>query len=105
MMHMMRLQLALSALKLKTWPFPGRIALRERAPAGSFAEDSANIDMHVLEEWAYLGTARSEEELAALGTREAGAAFDPDVYRILVRYFSGNPKLDWHDLGDPTPYA
>ena len=30
-LHDMRLQLALSSLKLKSWPFPGRIALRERA--------------------------------------------------------------------------
>ena len=29
-LHDTRLQLALSSLKLKAWPFPGRVALRER---------------------------------------------------------------------------
>jgi DNA polymerase III subunit epsilon len=87
MLHNMRLQLALSALKLKPWPFPGRIALRE-----------GHSEYHVLDHWAYLGTARSEEELAELAGKEAHATFDVDVYRILVRHFARNAKLDWHDL-------
>jgi DNA polymerase-3 subunit epsilon len=92
-LHNTRLQLALSSLKLKTWPFPGRIALREH-PRRS--------DLHVLDRWAYLGTARNEEELAALSSKEACPAFDVDVYRILMRYFANHPKLDWHDLRDRT---
>ena len=96
--HSMRLQLALSSLKLKSWPFPGRVALRERNPRGGMAEWMQGIDLHVVDHWAYLGTARTEEELADLGVRKAGAAFDVDVYRILVRYFAKHPKLDWLDL-------
>jgi DNA polymerase-3 subunit epsilon len=97
-LHSMRLQLALSSLKLKAWPFPGRIALREREPRGGMAECMQRTDLHVVDHWAYLGTARTEEELAELGTRRSSAAFDVDVYRILVRYFAKNPKLDWLDL-------
>jgi DNA polymerase-3 subunit epsilon len=98
MLHNMRLQLALSSLKLKAWPFPGRVALRERDPRdGGFGGDRG-ADFHVVEHWAYLGTARSEEELAALRTKDGGGAFDADVYRILVRYFSSHPKLDWLDM-------
>jgi len=33
-----------------------------------------------------------------LSTRHAYAAFDVDVYKILLRYFSNHPNLDWHDL-------
>ena len=88
-LHNMRLQLALSPLKLKAWPFPGRIALRERGP---------RLDLHVLDQWTYLGTARTEEELAALGTKDPRAAFDIDVYRVLVRYFAKNPRVDWLDI-------
>jgi hypothetical protein len=54
--------------------------------------------VHVVDHWAYLGTARTDEELAELGARNSSAAFDLDVYRILVRYFAKNPKLDWLDL-------
>jgi DNA polymerase-3 subunit epsilon len=82
--------MALSSLKLKPWPFPGRAALRERDSTGG-------ADLHVLDHWTYLGTARGDDELAALAQKAAGV-FDAHVYRILVRYFSNHPKLDWHDL-------
>jgi DNA polymerase-3 subunit epsilon len=97
-LHNMRLQLALSSLKLKSWPFPGRVALRERDPRGGIPERMQGSDLHVVDHWTYLGTARTEEELADLGARESSAGFDVDVYRILVRYFAKNPKLDWLDL-------
>jgi DNA polymerase-3 subunit epsilon len=97
-LHNMRVQLALSALKIKSWPFPGRIALRERAVGGFSSDGIRGGEFHVLEHWMYLGSARTEEELAALSTRHAYAAFDVDVYKILLRYFSNHPNLDWHDL-------
>jgi DNA polymerase-3 subunit epsilon len=87
MLHAMRLQLALSSLKLKPWPFPGRIALQE-GPA----------ECHVLDPWSYLGTARSEEQLAELAGMPARPAFDADIYRILVRYLARHPRPKWHDL-------
>jgi len=99
----MRVRMALSSLKIKRWPFAGRIALRER---------SRDIEeFHVLEHWAYVGSARCEEELATLNARDhlergpatrAAAAFDADVYKILVRYFSTHSKIDWHELRDPA---
>jgi DNA polymerase III subunit epsilon len=98
-LHNTRLQLALSSLKLKAWPFPGRIALREGDSKGAPAF-ARSADIHVVEHWTYLGTARSEEELATLGVKEAAVAFDADVYRILLRYFSNHPKLDWHRLAE-----
>ena len=94
-LHNLRLQLALSSLKLKAWPFPGRVALRERNPRRGMAEDMRGTDLHVVDHWAYIGTARTDEELAALAAQESSAAFDVDVYRILVRYMAKNPKLDW----------
>jgi DNA polymerase III subunit epsilon len=97
-LHNMRVQLALSALKIKSWPFPGRIALRERAVGGFSSDGTLEGEFHVLDHWMYLGSARTEEELAALSTRRAYAAFDVDVYKILLRYFSNHPNLDWHDL-------
>ena len=92
MLHHMRVQLALSALKLKAWPFPGRIALREGG------------DLHVIEEWSYLGTAKSEDDLETLSKSRVGGAFDPDVYRILVRYLSNHPNIEWRDLRNETAW-
>jgi DNA polymerase-3 subunit epsilon len=84
--------MALSALKLKPWPFPGRVAIAE-----------GRADFHVLDHWVYLGTARSEDELDELRAKTADAAFDADVYRILVRYLAKNPRIDWHDLRVSAP--
>ena len=100
MLHDLRLRLALSSLKLKPWPFPGRIALRERDLRRREFQDAGGADLHVIDHWTYLGTARSEDELTALRAKPASAGFDMDVYKILVRYFSSHPKLDWIDLRD-----
>ncbi len=100
MLHDLRLRLALSSLKLKPWPFPGRIALRERDPRRREFQGAGGADLHVIDHWTYLGTARSEDELTALRAKPASAGFDMDVYKILVRYFSNHPKLDWIDLRD-----
>ncbi|MGO9935833.1 MAG: exonuclease domain-containing protein [Steroidobacteraceae bacterium] len=105
-LHRMRVQLALSALKIKSWPFPGRIGLREGnwrsdrhgGLSSDAYGDARGGEIHVLDHWTYLGTARTDEELAELRARDAGAAFDMDVYKILTRYFSKHPKLDWHEL-------
>jgi DNA polymerase-3 subunit epsilon len=97
-LHAMRLQLALSALKIKSWPFPGRIALRERATGAFLPDGTRGGELHVLDRWMYLGSARCEEELAALSSRDLCPAFNADVYKILQRYFSNHPNLDWHDL-------
>jgi DNA polymerase-3 subunit epsilon len=86
-LHDIRLKMALSALKLKPWPFPGRVALKE-----------GQGEYHVLENWAYLGTARSDEELADLTSVRTAGAFDPDVYRILLRHMAKTPRLEWRDL-------
>jgi DNA polymerase III subunit epsilon len=97
-LHAMRLKLALSALKIKSWPFPGRIALRERATGAFMPDGTRGGEFHVLDRWMYLGSARSEEDLAALSAQRGYPAFDVDVYKILQRYFSNHPNLEWHDL-------
>ena len=56
------------------------------------------VEWHVLDPWAYLGTACSDEELASLAADAARRPFDADVYRILARHFAHAPKLDWLDL-------
>jgi DNA polymerase-3 subunit epsilon len=91
-LHDIRLKMALAALKLKPWPFPGRVAIAE-----------GRAEFHVLDHWVYLGTARSEDELEELRIKTAHAVFDADVYRILVRYLAKNPTVTWHDLRVSSP--
>jgi DNA polymerase-3 subunit epsilon len=73
--HDLRLMEALCELKLQTWPFKGRIGVRETSADGA--------DLHVLDHWCYLGTVRSEQDLDTLPARPA---FDLDTYKILKRF-------------------
>jgi DNA polymerase-3 subunit epsilon len=89
-LHALRLKLALASLRLKDWPFAGRIALREQ-------DGNGGADLHVCDAWSYIGTARSAAELEDLRAAPT-PHFDVDVYRILARYLAQAGKLDWHDL-------
>jgi len=99
-LHAVRVRMALAPLKLKTWPFPGRVALIERGAMGA-------ADLHVLDRWRYLGTARCDEELSALAASPIVPAFDVEVYRILARHLARHPALEWQDLevGSARGYA
>jgi DNA polymerase-3 subunit epsilon len=71
--HAVRLTESLATLRLRAWPFAGPAVLREAD------------EMHVVDRWAWLGTARSEAELHELLDQRTGR-FDRDTYRILVKH-------------------
>jgi DNA polymerase-3 subunit epsilon len=77
--HQERLENALAGLKVKTWPYKGAVGLVETGADG-------RQDVHVVNNWCCLGTARSEQEIRQL-LQEAPArpAFDLDTYKILLR--------------------
>lgn len=78
--HALRMQIAMRSLKLKAWPFRGRIGIREHDPVGR------RTDIHVVDKWCYLGTLHSQMELFdALETR-FNVAFDLDTYKILTKW-------------------
>jgi DNA polymerase-3 subunit epsilon len=78
-LHQARLEAALASLKVKTWPYAGPIGLVESGVG-------ERQDIHLVHNWCYLGTARSEDELwAMLDAMPARPAFDLDTYKILVR--------------------
>jgi DNA polymerase-3 subunit epsilon len=81
--HLLRTAEALARLRLQRWPYPARIGVREADPRRAVAE------IHVLDQWRYLGTARTQEELDALVLQRKLPPFDLDVYRVLVRHLAG----------------
>ena len=75
-----RLVAALARLPSLAWPWAGPIGLVERT-----SEDEAG-EVHVAYRWCYLGSARSDAELAELLENDPGRrAFDYAHYRILAR--------------------
>jgi DNA polymerase-3 subunit epsilon len=78
--HNLRLATALASFRVADWPWHGRVAIRERnAESGLEAA-------HVFDRWWHVGSARDEDELAALADARVEIGFDPDVYGILQSF-------------------
>ena len=76
-LHSARVMAALAKLKLEAWPYPGPIGLVER-------DDFLDVeDVHVVTDWRYLGTAKSEAGIHALLEQAGQAPFDIDTYKLL----------------------
>ena len=78
--HALRLAAAFTSLRLRTWPFPGAIGLRE------VSADGSRCDLHVLDRWCHLGTVRDEADLRSLQDDPQQPLFDLDTYHILSRH-------------------
>lgn len=78
-LHATRVRLALAPEHVPQWPFAGAIGVRERALGGQ-------RELHVFDDWRYVGTAHDDGELSHLLARAHQAEFDVDLYRILRRY-------------------
>jgi len=80
--HHARLGIALAGLKTRDWPW--------RGPVGIVEEDRSRdlTEIHVVDQWCWLGTARSEDELAAL-LQDGAPRFDPDHYKLLTKHLLG----------------
>lgn len=78
-LHNLQLKTVLDLFKVKVWPYPGPIAIKE----GS--------EMIVIDKWCYLGSAINEAELYEIA--ESGELeFDLDIYKIVKKALSGPYK-------------
>lgn len=83
--HAMRLTQALAGLRLRPWPYAGRIGVRERN------RDTRRTELHVIDRWRYLGTVRTEAELRELADEPVRGNFDLDTYKMLARFLRAPP--------------
>ncbi|HAN56297.1 MAG TPA: DNA polymerase III subunit epsilon, partial [Betaproteobacteria bacterium] len=75
--HYLRLKLALAAQRLKDWPYPGKIAVREHDPA------SQRMQLHVFEHWCYVASVDNEADLHDVLAQRGTPVFDLDIYKLL----------------------
>ncbi|PTQ84848.1 exonuclease domain-containing protein [Nitrosomonas ureae] len=75
--HWLRLLTALSQYRLLTWPYAGRIGIREHNP------EYAITEIHIFDQWCHLGTVKDYQELDELS---AWPRFDRDTYRYLLKF-------------------
>jgi DNA polymerase-3 subunit epsilon len=92
-LHDARLRLALAPLRVRRWPFPGPVGIREPAP------DGQGTVLHVVDRWQHIGTARDDPEVAELLRTATGREFDPDAYRIVARCLERAAPRDLVMLG------
>ena len=83
--HLARLRAALAPDAIPAWPWAGPALVREAS------EDGARIDVHVVRDWHWIGTARDDAELASLIESPIRPAFDLDVCRLLLRRYAKSP--------------
>jgi DNA polymerase-3 subunit epsilon len=79
----MRLRMALSGLKHTVWPFKGRIGVRETNRV------SGKSQIHVIDNWCYMGSYDNEEDLREGLERGDDLRFDVDHYRIIAAFLRG----------------
>ncbi|RXZ45548.1 3'-5' exonuclease family protein [Crenobacter cavernae] len=90
--HNARLMMALSRLRVQSWPFPGPVAVVETdAVSGDIAE-------HVFDRWCYLGTRRDTS-----GPLEGQPSFDLDTYKLLGGLLKKTPDHTELRLLDTEP--
>lgn len=82
--HNLRLQLALAALRIASWPFAGAIAVTER-------DSNGVATAHLFDHWSYLGSTDDDEAARRL-VRVEKRHFDPDIYRVLRNYLTRAPR-------------
>jgi DNA polymerase-3 subunit epsilon len=76
---------ALRPLRVPAWPYQGPVGIRERS------------DVHIVDQWQYLGTAHCEAELHTI-LECVPKQFDPRTYRVLRRTLSQLPPRKIVDL-------
>lgn len=87
--ELIRLMGALWPLRVPAWPHRGPVGIRERS------------EIHIVDRWQFLGTARCESDVhAVLETRPA--AFDPRLHRLLTRAL---PRLPPNRIIDLAEYS
>lgn len=94
-LHYLRLQQALTAHKLKTWPYAGKIGIREQNA------ENDKIQLHIFEHWTYLGAIESESDLSEKLQEKTEFRFDLDTYKLLLKAFN-HPKTQIVELTAKT---
>ena len=76
-----RLRLALENIRFATWPFYGRIALKEKNLV------TGDLQYHVVDQWRYIGSAKSRMDAIKIkNPYSVEDPFDIDCYKIIKRY-------------------
>jgi DNA polymerase III subunit epsilon len=89
--HHLRLKMALIPHKLKAWPYEGKVGIPELNP------ETNKTEMHVFDQWCYLDTVDSENDLSESISTRYDLSFDLDLYRMIMKALNnGNKVVEFH---------
>src|SRR5450830_378911 len=77
--HYLRLLQALTAHRIKVWPYKGKIGIREHN------QINGKTELHVFEHWCHLATIKEDADLLDLLETRSHLAFDLDSYKLLLK--------------------
>ena len=86
-LHYLRLKQALIPHRLKTWPYPGRIGIREHD------EESDRTQLHVFDNWCHVATVEDERVLEDVLEARSSLSFDLDTYKLLLKHLKKNGAI------------
>jgi len=86
-LHHLRLRQALIGHKIKTWPYEGRIGIKE------LNTDTNNTEVHIFEHWCHLETVNNEIDLADVASTKYDKKFDLDFYRLIQKSVMNNQQI------------
>jgi DNA polymerase-3 subunit epsilon len=78
-LHYLRLLQALTAHRIKVWPYKGKIGIREHN------QINGKTELHVFEHWCHLATVEEDANLEAVLKTSSHLAFDLDNYKLLLK--------------------
>lgn len=81
--HNLRFMQALQDLALKVWPYPGPVGVVEECA------ENGRREIQVVDNWCWLGTATTDEELQEILAAPRQPVFDRDTYSLLVTALFG----------------
>lgn len=82
--HHLRLLQALSAQRLKEWPYQGKIGIREVCTL------TGKTDIHVFDQWCHIATVNNESDFIEARNSHFNFAFDHDTYKLLSKAIYSN---------------
>jgi DNA polymerase III subunit epsilon len=81
-LHHARVAAALAPLRAAPWPYAGPLGIVEQG------DDEDATEVHVVDRWCYLGSARTDADVEELLASRDDGRFDYDHYRILSRHLA-----------------
>lgn len=86
-LHYLRLKQALIGMRLKSWPYQGRIGIKE------MDEESGKTQIQVFEQWCHLTTVEDEIQMDEAKQSRFEYTFDLDTYKLLNKYLKKSVEI------------